>query len=76
MNALLRVGAHDQILKTTRRQELARRAGKDPIVLDTRSSEEILNDRIPYDRWERERKVINRAGYRTWEELLKARHEI
>jgi hypothetical protein len=33
-----------------------------------------MNDYFPYERWAKEQNVINRAGYRTWYELLKARH--
>jgi hypothetical protein len=76
VNVLLRAGDHGLIQSTIRRNELLRRAGKDPIVMDTRSSEEVLDDVLPYERWARELNVINRAGYRTWAELLKARHEI
>jgi len=52
---------------------LIQRAGKDPIILDTRPLSVIMNDCIPYDRWEKEKVVINRAGYPSWFELLKAR---
>jgi hypothetical protein len=55
-----------QTTHAARRDEIMRRAGKDICP--------PMNDEIPYDRWERERQVINRAGYRTWFELLKDRH--
>lgn len=43
------------------------------MVLDTRSSEEVLNDEIPYLRWSNEMLVLVRTGHRTWVELLKER---
>jgi len=45
------------------------------VVLDRRSSAEIMNDEIPYMRWAREQLVIVRSGHRTWAELLKARFD-
>jgi hypothetical protein len=57
-----------------RKAELLRRAGKDPVVLDTRSSGEVLSDEIPYARWAKELNVIKRAGYRNWLALLEDRH--
>ena len=57
-----------------RRKELLRRAGKDEIILDTRSTAEILEDEIPYKRWRKELRVIKRAGYENWLALLEDRH--
>lgn len=48
--------------------------GRDPVSVDTRPTHVILDDEIPEKRWKKEQNVINRAGYRTWFELLKARH--
>ena len=62
-----------QTKKTDRRNLIVRRAGKDPVVLDTRSSEEVLGDEIPYLRWAREAQVLVRTGHASWVELLKAR---
>jgi hypothetical protein len=39
-----------------RQAELIRRGGIDPIRVDTRPFGEIIDDEIPYARWERERK--------------------
>lgn len=58
----------------TTRDELIRRSGKDPVVLDRRSSEEILNDEIPYMRWSKEAAVIVRTGCKTWADLLRERY--
>lgn len=60
---------------TLRTQELLRRSGKDPVVLDKRTSAEILNDEIPYLRWAKEQLVLVRSGHRNWVELLKARFD-
>ena len=61
-------------MTTDRRAELLRRAGKDPIVLDRRPLSVIMGDSFPYDKWEKQQRIITRAGYHTWEDLLRARH--
>lgn len=70
-------GVKGQTQKTIDARKLAilKRAGRDPVELDTRPAHVIMNDNFPFERWEKERNVINRAGYRTWEDLLKARHD-
>lgn len=75
---VLRRDAVDVTLRTTtdaRKLELLKRAGKDPVVIDKRSSAEIMKDEIPYLRWAKEQLVIVRAGYRTWCELLRDRFD-
>ena len=58
---------------TDRRSELIRRAGKDPVQLDTRPLSVIMNDEIPYIKWARQAQVLIRAGHKSWVELLKER---
>lgn len=62
------------VTTTDRKAELLRRAGIDPIRVDTRPLSIIMDDEIPYQRWERELQVIQRAGYRNWLALLEDRH--
>jgi hypothetical protein len=58
-----------------RKSELIKRAGKDPVQLDTRSLSEIMGDEIPYLRWAKEMQVLIRTGHKTWVELLKERFD-
>lgn len=58
---------------TDRELALLRRAGKDPIAFDPRPLAEIMNDCIPYERWERELRIVQRAGYRNRIDALKAK---
>jgi len=53
---------------------MIRRAGKDPVQLDTRPLSQIMNDEIPYLKWAKQQEVIVRAGFKTWAELLKERY--
>lgn len=39
-----------------RKHEIMRRAGRDPVWADRRPLSEIMNDEIPYERWENERR--------------------
>lgn len=55
-----------------RRAELLRRAGRDPVRYDKRPLHAILDDEVPYQRWIRERELIKRAGYDTWQKYLLA----
>lgn len=64
-------GLHRQM----RTEELLKRAARDPVEVDKRPLHVIMNDHVPYERWEREKQIINRAGYRTWFELLRDRHD-
>lgn len=65
---------HQSMTIEARKQAIIKRAGRDPIELDKRPAHVIMNDSPPYRKWERQQAVINRAGYRTWAELLQARH--
>ena len=51
-----------------------KRAGRDPVQLDTRPLNIIMKDNFPWRKWEKQQNVIKRAGYHTWEDLLKARY--
>lgn len=57
-----------------RRAELVRRGGLDPVMLDTRPLHQIMNDEIPYAKFDRQLRLINRAGYPTVIDWLKAKH--
>lgn len=59
---------------TDRRNEMLRRAGIDPAQIDARPLSVIMDDEIPFTRWEREEVLIQRAGYRNWLALLEGRH--
>jgi len=48
------------------------RGGLDPILLDRRPLHQILNDEIPYAKWDRQLYLIKRAGYPTVIDWLKA----
>jgi len=49
-------------------------AGRDPAVWGVkRPLNEIMNDEIPYERWERELERLTRAGYADWGDFLKQR---
>lgn len=41
---------------TQKQINLLKRAGKDPVFYDPRPLNEIMDDEIPYDRWEQEKK--------------------
>lgn len=41
--------------------------------LDKRPLAEIMRDEIPYDRFEREHRIMHRAGFRTYQEWFAAR---
>lgn len=58
----------------TKKDNVLRRAGIDPVAVDPRSLSEIMDDSIPYERWNREQLVIKRAGYENWIELLEDRY--
>ena len=61
-------------MMTDRRNEMFKRAGVDPVQVDPRPLNVIMNDEIPFARWEREEALIQRAGYRNWLALLEDRH--
>lgn len=56
--------------KTTRRDEMLRRARIDPVRVDTRPLSAIMDDFIPYEKWEKQSELMRRAGYRNHQELL------
>jgi len=60
---------------TDRKAEALRRAGRSPEWADKRPLNEVLNDCIPYQLWEKQAALIKRAGYTSWLELLKRRHD-
>lgn len=63
-------------LKTTnsiRGLELLRRAGIDPAVVDSRPLNVIMNDEIPYAKWDKQANLMKRAGYKDWQDFQKRR---
>lgn len=60
---------------TDRRTEQLRRAGRAPEWADKRPLNEVLNDCIPYDIWDKQTVLIERAGFTSWLELLKRRND-
>lgn len=42
------------------------RGGRDPFVLDRRPLSVIMNDEIPYDRFDRELKELQAKGFDGW----------
>ncbi len=58
---------------TSRQLELLRRAGRDQYAIDKRPLCEILNDEIPYARWEKALNVLRRAGYPSLTEAIYGR---
>ena len=53
-----------------RREELIKRSGIDPIQMDKRPLGEILNDEIPYQKWDEEMKALQKAGFQGWQDYL------
>jgi hypothetical protein len=62
-------------MTTNRRTEQLRRAGRTPEWADKRPLNEVMNDEIPYARWEKQAALIERAGFTSWVELLKRRDD-
>lgn len=53
-----------------RRAEIMRRGGIDPIRVDRRPLSVIMGDEIPLRRWQHERYILRRAGYRNRQDWL------
>jgi hypothetical protein len=54
----------------SRKDEILRRAGIDPVRVDKRPLSEVLDDYIPYAKWERQAEAMRRAGYYNHQDLL------
>jgi hypothetical protein len=67
------VGVVVQTTTNSRRDDMLRRAGKDPIEYDRRPLNIIMNDEIPEARWEREFEIVKRAGFESLVEMLRAK---
>jgi hypothetical protein len=62
-------------MMTERQQEVLKRGGIDPVRLDRRALGAIMNDEIPEARWAKQWFLIQRAGYKTYQQYLKAHNE-
>lgn len=61
------------IATTDRKKALLKRAGIDEIVLDKRSTSELMSDEIPERKWIRQLHLIHRMGYTGWQDMLRDR---
>jgi len=54
---------------------MLKRAGIDPIRVDPRPLSEIMNDEIPYERWDEELCQIKEMGHQSLTDYLKAQRQ-
>ena len=58
------------MMMNERQAEILKRSGRDALTLDKRPLNEILDDKIPYERWDRQFSVLRRAGYSDYQDLF------
>lgn len=56
-----------------RKAQMMKRGGIDPMRADRRPLNIVMNDEIPYERFENQYRRLRRTGYDGWEQYLKAR---